>query len=158
MKEMKMTHFDLTPLYRSTIGFDRLAGLFDALNAPQTSANKNQSYPPYNVERLNETNYRISMAVAGFGEDEIDIEQKGGTLSIRGTTAPNADQPAADDSHYLYRGIAARNFERCFQLADNVKVVHAELDKGLLHIALEREIPEAERPRKINIAKTLKAA
>jgi molecular chaperone IbpA len=153
---MKMTHFDLTPLYRSTIGFDRLASLFDTLNSPQSSPTKNQSYPPYNVERLDETNYRISMAVAGFGEDEIDIEQKGTTLTIRGTTAPEAK--ASDTDTYLYRGIAARNFERGFQLADNVKVVHAELDKGLLHIALEREIPEAERARKINIANSLKAA
>lgn len=151
-----MTHFDLTPLYRSTIGFDSLASLFDTLQAPQRSATKNQSYPPYNVERLDDTNYRISMAVAGFDDDEIDIEQKSGSLSIRGTTAPDAK--ADDETHYLYRGIAARNFERVFQLADNVKVVHAELDKGLLHIALEREIPEADRARKINIAKTLKTA
>ena len=153
-----MTHFDLTPLYRSTIGFDRLASLFDALNAPQTSLAKNQSYPPYNVERRDETNYRISMAVAGFGEDDIDIEQKGGGLTIRGTTAPDVDTPKEDAADYLYRGIAARNFERSFQLADNVKVVRAELDKGLLHIDLEREIPESEKPRKIKIAKTLKAA
>ena len=151
-----MTHFDLTPLYRSTIGFDSLASLFDTLQAPQSSATKNQSYPPYNVERLDDTNYHISMAVAGFDDDEIDIEQKSGSLSIRGTTAPDAK--ADDEAHYLYRGIAARNFERVFQLADNVKVVHAELDKGLLHIALEREIPEADRARKINIAKTLKTA
>ena len=154
-----MTHFDLTPLYRSTIGFDRLASLFEALNTPQPNATKNQSYPPYNVERLDETTYRISMAVAGFGEDDLDIEQKGATLSIRGTTtSPEDDSPPPKVANYLYRGIAARNFERSFQLADAVKVVHAGLAKGLLNITLESEIPEAERAHKINIAKTLKAA
>ncbi len=145
-----MTHFDMTPLYRSTIGFDRLASIFDALNAPE----KSNAYPPYNVERLDETDYRISMAVAGFAEDELEIEQVGTTLNIRGLVAPDD----TDTQDYLYRGIAARNFERRFQLADNVKVSSAALDKGLLHIALQREIPEAERPRKINIGKTLKAA
>ena len=149
-----MTNLDLTPLYCSTIGFDRLASIFDTLNAPEKSA-KTQSYPPYNVERLDDTQYQISMAVAGFGEDELDVEQVGTSLSVRGVTAP---AEAGDARHYLYRGIAARNFERRFQLADNVKVVGAALDKGLLHIALEREIPEAEKPRKIDIAKTLKAA
>lgn len=146
-----MSNFDMTPLYRSTVGFDRLAHLFDALNTPD----KGSSFPPYNVERLDETAYRISMAVAGFAEDELDIEQKGGALTVRGIAAVPAQ---ADEPHYLYRGIAARNFERRFQLADNVKVTGAALDNGLLHIALEREIPEAEKPRKIDIGKQLKAA
>lgn len=150
-----MTRLDLTPLYRSTIGFEGLAHIFDALNAPE----KQNAYPPYNVERLDETQYQISMAVAGFDQDELDIEQIGTTLTVRGVAAPEADgATGADERHYLYRGIAARNFERRFQLADNVFVKGAALDKGLLHIALEREIPEAEKPRKISIAKTLKAA
>lgn len=148
-----MTRFDMTPLYRSTIGFDRLATIFDAMNAPGASGKT--SYPPYNVERLDDTRYQISMAVAGFAEDELDIEQTGTNLVVRGV-ATSATQN--DERQYLYRGIAARNFERRFQLADNVKVIDAALDKGLLHIALEREIPEAEKPRKIGIAKTLKAA
>lgn len=149
-----MTSFDLTPLYRSTVGFDRLASIFDAMNAPEVKSGKAQSYPPYNVERLDDTQYQISMAVAGFAESELEIEQIGGALTVRGVTAPQAEN---DDRHYLYRGIATRNFERRFQLDDNVKVTGAALDKGLLHIALQREIPEAERPRKINIAKTLAA-
>lgn len=146
-----MTSFDMTPLYRSTIGFDGLAHIFDALNGPE----KQSAYPPYNVERTDDTQYQISMAVAGFAEDELDVEQVGSTLTVRGLAAPDAD---AEQRHYLYRGIAARDFERRFQLADNVKVKGAALDKGLLHIALEREIPEAEKPRKIGIAKTLTAA
>lgn len=143
-----MNRFDLTPLYRSTIGFDGLASLFDAVN----QAEKGSAFPPYNVAREDEHSYRLTMAVAGFGEDELDIEQRGGALIVRGTAGNDA--PA----DYLYRGIAARNFERRFQLADHVKVTGAHLDKGLLHIAFERDIPEAERPRKIDIAKTLKAA
>ena len=149
-----MTNFDMTPLYRSTIGFDRLANIFEAMSASDGSA-KATSYPPYNVERFDETEYRISMAVAGFAEDELDVEQVGTSLTVRGVSSPVADE---DERHYLYRGIAARNFERRFQLADNVKATGAALDKGLLHIALQREIPEAEKPRKIGIAKTLKAA
>jgi len=147
-----MTGFDLTPLYRSTVGFDRLANIFDALS---TAPEKTASYPPYNVERTGETDYRITMAVAGFSEDELDIEECGGVLTVRGVH--QADN-AANDRHYLYRGIANRSFERRFQLADNVQVSGAVIDNGLLSIDLTREIPEAERPRKIGIAKTLKAA
>lgn len=146
-----MNRFDLTPLYRSTIGFDRLASLFDAVQ----SAEKSSAFPPYNVARIDEHNYRLTMAVAGFGEDELDIEQRGGTLTVRGTRqAASADD---ENGNYLYQGIAARNFERRFQLAEQVRVTGAHLDKGLLHIAFEREIPEAEKPRKIDIAKTLAA-
>ena len=146
-----MTNFDMTPLYRSTIGFDRLANVFDALGA----TNNGSAYPPYNVARTGETDYRISMAVAGFGEDELEIIERGGVLRVRGgATSGGAD----GDTQILYRGIAKRNFERSFQLADNVQVSGAHLDNGLLHIELVREVPEAERPRKINISKTAQAA
>lgn len=148
-KEMIMNRFDLTPLYRSTIGFDGLASLFDAVN----QSDKGSAFPPYNVEREDENSYRLTMAVAGFGEDELDIEQRGAALIVRGKAAASDNNATT-----LYRGIAARNFERRFQLADHVRVTGAHLDKGLLHIAFEREIPEAERPRKIELAKTLKAA
>jgi molecular chaperone IbpA len=148
---MKMNRFDLTPLYRSTIGFDRLANMFDAAQTGE----KGTSFPPYNVERFDQNNYRLTMAVAGFGEDELDIEQRGGALIVRGTRdAQDADEKTGS---LLYQGIAARNFERRFQLAEQVSVTNASLDKGLLHIEFEREIPEAERPRKIDIAKTLAA-
>ena len=150
-----MTGLDLTPLYRSTIGFDRLADIFNAFNATEKGA----AYPPYNVERTAENDYRISMAVAGFSEDELDIEAAGGVLRVRGV----AKQETKNEEHqFLYHGIAARNFERRFQLADNVRVSGASLSNGLLHIELVREIPEAEKPRKIEIGgtgqKTLEAA
>lgn len=146
-----MNRFDLTPLYRSTIGFDRLASLFDAVQ----SADKGAAFPPYNVERFDQNNYRLTMAVAGFGDDELDIEQRGGTLTVRGTRQP--DEGVKESASFLYHGIAARNFERRFQIAEHVRVTGASLDKGLLHIEFEREIPEAERPRKIDITKTLAA-
>ncbi len=152
-----MTNFDLTPLYRSTIGFDRFAGLFDALSVSEKSA----AYPPYNIERTDENDYRISMAVAGFSEDELEIEAASGVLRVRGLIGDAAGDEAstdADNRQLLYHGIAARNFERRFQLADNVQVSGASLTNGLLNIELVREIPEAEKPRKIEIAKTLKAA
>ena len=146
-----MTSFDMTPLYRSTIGFDRLANIFDALGA----TDNNSAFPPYNVARTGETDYRISMAVAGFGEDELEIIERGGVLRVRGgATSDGADA----DTQLLYRGIAKRNFERNFQLADNVQVSGAHLDNGLLHIELVREVPEEEKPRKINISKTAQAA
>ena len=146
-----MTSFDMTPLYRSTIGFDRLANIFDALGA----TDNNSAFPPYNVARTGETDYRISMAVAGFAEDELEIIVRGGVLRVRG----GASSDGADaDTQLLYRGIAKRNFERNFQLADNVQVSGAHLDNGLLHIELVREVPEAEKPRKINISKTAQAA
>ena len=146
-----MNRSDLTPLYRSTIGFDRLASLFDAVQ----SADKGAAFPPYNVERFDQNNYRLTMAVAGFGDDELDIEQRGGTLTVRGTRQP--DEGDKESASFLYHGIAARNFERRFQIAEHVRVTGASLDKGLLHIEFEREIPEAERPRKIDITKTLAA-
>lgn len=146
-----MTNFDMTPLYRSTIGFDRLANIFDALGTSDNAS----AFPPYNVARTGETDYQISMAVAGFGEDELEIIERGGVLRVRGASKHDG---ADTDTRLLYRGIAKRNFERSFQLADNVQVSGAHLDNGLLHIELVREIPEAEKPRKINISKTLKAA
>ena len=147
-----MTGFDLTPLYRSTVGFDRLANIFDALGA---APEKTASYPPYNVERTGERDYRITMAVAGFSEDELDIEECCGVLTVRGVHQGDSE---TQERNYLYRGIANRSFERRFQLAENVQVSNAGIDNGLLSIDLTREIPEAEKPRKIDIAKTLKAA
>jgi molecular chaperone IbpA len=138
-----MRHFDLTPLYRSTIGFDRLGSLLDTLNSFE---GESPSYPPYNIERVAENAYRISMAVAGFGEGDLDIEVKENTLSIRGEK--DADQ---EDSTYLHRGIASRSFERRFQLADYVVVHGASLENGLLHVDLVRELPEAMKPRTIQI-------
>jgi molecular chaperone IbpA len=138
-----MRHFDLSPLYRSTIGFDRLGSLLDTLGAFEGDA---PSYPPYNIERVGENDYRISMAVAGFGENDLTIEVKENTLSIRGEK-----QAEAEETTFLHRGIAARSFERRFQLADHVVVKSAGLENGLLHVDLVREIPEAMKPRTIPI-------
>ena len=137
-------HFDLTPLYRTTVGFDRLARMLDSVNGFETSGS---GYPPYNIERFDENQYRITMAVAGFGEDELTIEVKEGTLTIAGQK-----QVAEEGKEYLHQGIAARNFERRFQLADHVEVSGARLENGLLHVELKREIPEAMKPRTIPIA------
>lgn len=139
-----MRHVDFSPLYRSTVGFDRLFTMLDTLAQPDNG----QSYPPYNIERTGEDAYRISMAVAGFGEDDIEIEAHRNVLTIKG------DKPEAKDSasEFLHRGIAARAFERRFQLADHVEVVGALLKNGLLHIDLKRSVPEDMKPRKIAIA------
>jgi molecular chaperone IbpA len=134
--------YDLTPLYRSTIGFDRLANLFDQIGGVDDAP----AYPPYNIERLDENEYRIAMAVAGFGQDELSIEVKENTLTVKGVKAPEEKERA-----YLHRGIAARSFERRFQLADHVQVTKADLVNGLLHVDLVREIPEAKKPRQIAI-------
>jgi molecular chaperone IbpA len=139
-----MRHFDLTPLYRSAIGFDRIGSLLDTLNTFEGEA---PTYPPYNIERVAENDYRISMAVAGFSEDDLDIEVKEHTLSIRGEK-----RVEQENSTYLHRGIAARSFERRFQLADYVVVKGATLENGLLHVDLVRELPEAMKPRTIEIA------
>jgi molecular chaperone IbpA len=135
-------HFDFAPLYRSTIGFERLAQLLDSASG----LDNDTSYPPYNIERLAENAYRITMAVAGFSRDEIKIEAKEGSLWVRG-------EKKADDKErqYLHRGIAARNFERRFQLADYVEVAGADLQDGLLHIELVRNLPERMKPRTIAI-------
>ncbi len=138
-----MRQFDLTPLYRSTIGFDRIGSLLDTLSSFEGDA---PSYPPYNIERVEENIYRISMAVAGFGASDLDIEVKENTLSVRGEK-----RVEQESSTFLHRGIAARSFERRFQLADYVVVKGASLENGLLHIDLVRELPEAMKPRTIEI-------
>lgn len=139
-----MRHVDFSPLYRSTVGFDRLFTMLDSLGQPDSG----QSYPPYNIERTGEDAYRISMAVAGFAEKDIAIEAHRNVLSIKGE---RKDEAGGENSEVLYRGIAARSFERRFQLADHVEVVGAELKNGLLHIDLKRSVPEELRPRKIAI-------
>lgn len=141
-----MRQFDLSPLYRSTVGFDRLFSLLDQMSGVDASA---QSYPPYNIERTGENQYRISVAVAGFSEKDLTIETRENALLIRGAkAAPEGDSPK---SEVLYQGIAARAFERRFQLADHVQVTGAVLEHGLLHVDLVREIPEAAKPRQIPI-------
>ncbi|MEM0907793.1 MAG: Hsp20 family protein [Pseudomonadota bacterium] len=139
-----MRQFDLTPLYRSTVGFDRLFSLLD--NA--AVANQSQGYPPYNIARTADDAYRVTMAVAGFTEADLSIEVKENTLTVTGSKGESDADPAA----VLYRGIANRAFERRFQLADHVIVSGASLDHGLLHIDLSREIPEAKKARKVDIS------
>jgi molecular chaperone IbpA len=137
-----MRTYDFTPLYRSAIGFDRLAQLFD--EAARTDAQP--SYPPYNIELVGEDKYRITMAVAGFDRSELDIESERDQLKIVGRKQKDETKRT-----FLHRGIAARDFEHRFQLADHVKVVGAKLDNGLLNIELVRVIPESLKPRKIEI-------
>ena len=144
------TSTDFSPLYRSFIGFDHLAGLIDKAS----QAEKQSTYPPYNVELLAEDSYRVTMAVAGFGEQDIDIESKDNSLIIIGTKIVNTNQNSQEKQaprKFLHQGIAERNFERKFQLGEHVKVVGAYMKDGLLHIDLQREIPEALKPRKIKI-------
>jgi molecular chaperone IbpA len=135
-----MRTFDLAPLYRSTVGFDRLFSMLDGFDAAP-------GYPPYNIERTGENDYRISVAVAGFGEDELSIEAKENTLTIKGEKQVKEETTG----EVLYQGIAARAFERVFQLADYVQVKGAAVENGLLHVDLVREIPEAKKPRSIPI-------
>ncbi|MBR7801733.1 Hsp20 family protein [Undibacterium fentianense] len=137
-----MRNFDFSPLYRSAIGFDRLAQLMN--EAQRTEATP--SYPPYNIELVNEDQYRISMAVAGFDRTEIEIESERDLLKVVGRKTKPEIQGT-----FLHRGIASRDFEHSFRLADHVKVVAARLDNGLLNIELQREIPEAHKPRRILI-------
>lgn len=141
-----MRSYDLSPLFRSTVGFDRLARLVDAATEADSAA---LSYPPYNIEKLGEDAYRITMAVAGFTKDEIEITWQESTLSVTGR-AGDSDEPG----RYLHRGIARRAFVRRFQLADHIKVGHASLSDGLLNIDLVREVPETLKPRKIEIAQS----
>ncbi len=139
-----MRTYDMTPLYRSTIGFDRLFNeLFDSVNKLDGTG-----YPPYNIEVQDENNYMITLAVAGFSEDDLEVEVKEQALSIKGT---RSDEAAGKERQFLHQGIAGRSFERRFQLAEHVRVTGASLENGLLTIALEREIPEALKPRKIAI-------
>ncbi|WP_019530803.1 Hsp20 family protein [Dasania marina] len=139
-----MNTVDLTPLYRSSIGFDRLANLLDnMLRADTVSPN----YPPYNIEALEDNHYAITLAVSGFTEQELDINVEKGVLSVRG------EKTNAEQHNYLYQGIANRSFERKFNLDDQVEVVDASLDNGLLSISLVKEIPEAMKPKTIAITK-----
>jgi molecular chaperone IbpA len=143
-----MRTIDFTPVFRSTIGFDRMARLVDA--AYQASeASAQPSYPPYNIEKLDEESYRITMAVAGFGEDDIDVTVKENSLAISGKV--DKDEGTAAKA-FLHRGIAGRAFERKFDLADHIIVTGAEMENGLLHIDLVREVPEEKRPRKIEVS------
>jgi molecular chaperone IbpA len=145
-----MRTYDLTPFYRSTVGFDRLFSLLDQANPDGGSG-----YPPYNIERTGENTYRISVAVSGFAKEELSIVAKENTLTIKGEKAGSDN--GKDKAEVLYRGIAARAFERVFQLADFVVVKNASLEHGLLHVDLVREIPEAKKPRNIPIGSTSSA-
>lgn len=138
-----MRNLDFAPLYRTTVGFDHLSSLLDAVSRSDNSAG---GYPPYNIELLEKDSYRITMAVAGFTNDELDIQAEQQTLTVKGKR--EADSA---DHNYLHQGIAARNFERRFQLAEHIEVTNARLENGLLHIDLVREIPEAMKPKRIPI-------
>ncbi len=138
-----MRTFDFSPLFRHSVGFDRMQRLLDAAAQMETSAN---SYPPYNIEQVGEDGYRISMAVAGFSENDLDVTVKENTLVVSGKL-PESDK----ESTYLHHGIAGRVFERRFELADHIKVVGGSLENGLLNIDLVREIPEEKKPRKVAI-------
>ncbi|MBH20972.1 MAG: heat-shock protein [Rhodobiaceae bacterium] len=136
-----MHTFDLTPLYRTSIGFDRLAQMLDTINVDVPTG-----YPPYNIEKLSDNKYAISMAVSGFDEGNLNIDVKENILTVIG------DASKEDDKEFLYKGISSRNFERRFRLADYVEVESANLSNGLLNIILKRELPEAMKPRKIQIS------
>lgn len=138
--------FDYTPLYRSSVGFDRLFQMLDEAASVEPT-----TYPPYNIERLGDDDYRITIAIAGFGPQDVSIEAKGHTLTV---TGKKADKQQGGE--ILHQGIAARGFERRFQLADHVEVKGAEMDNGLLHISLKREVPEAMKPRQIPIGSSPK--
>jgi molecular chaperone IbpA len=138
-----MRTFDFSPLFRSTVGFDRLVPLLDAA----MRVDEGVSYPPYNIEKLGENDYRITMAVAGFAPEDLNIEVRENTIVISGGKTDEVKE-----GQYLHRGIAARSFERRFQLADHVQVKGASIENGLLHVDLVREIPERMKPRKIEIA------
>jgi len=137
-----MNRIDLTPLYRSSIGFDRFGSLLDA--AFQTEKTST-SYPPYNIEVVEENNYAITIAVAGFKQDELDIQVENGVLTVRGKKADG------DTKNYLHQGIATRSFERKFNLADHIEVTGADLQDGLLSVSLVKEVPETMKPKKIAI-------
>jgi molecular chaperone IbpA len=141
-----MTTIDFSPLYRTSVGFDRLASLMSSA----TRQDQGNSYPPYNIRTMGEDNYQITMAVAGFSEDDIDITTEHNRLIVTG----NRSDETEEQGEYLHRGIATRSFERRFNLADHVRVIGANLENGLLHIDLERELPEAMKPRTIKIGKS----
>lgn len=146
-----MNNFDLTPLFRSTIGFDRFSQLLE--NMTHSSEDNGFSYPPYNIERLGEENYRITMAVAGFSESDIQITAKENFLIVLGK-----HHKTEEPKQYLYRGIAGRSFERRFELADHIRVDSARMDNGLLHIELIRQVPESAKPRNIKITSVSSAS
>ena len=137
-----MRTVDFTPLYRNAIGFDRLFNMMEA----NSTKNNSGGYPPYNIEQKDDNHYRITMAVAGFAEDQLDITQNENMLIVKG------ERSSEEGKNYVYQGIAERDFERKFQLADYVKVIGASMENGLLHVDLEREILEAMKPRKIAIS------
>ena len=138
-----MRTLDFAPLYRSSVGFEHLSQLLDSITQREQSQ---PSYPPYNIERLDKDEYQITMAVAGFTQDELTIQSEQQALKVRGEKAGDSTE-----RQYLHQGIAARNFERVFQLAEHVRVVSANIENGLLHIDLRREVPEAMKPRQIPI-------
>lgn len=140
-----MRNYDLSPLFRSTVGFDRINRLIDTAFNTEVP-----SYPPYNIEKLGDDDYRVTMAVAGFGADDLEITQKDNALFIKGNANDNDANGAG--AKYLHRGIAARAFERRFALAEHVDVADASLENGVLVVDLRREVPEALKPRKIAIA------
>ena len=139
-----MTTFDFSPLFRTSVGYDRLASLLNSATRLEQGA----GFPPYNIQKAGEDRYRITMAVAGFSQDELNISTENNRLVV---TGDKAEDKETDDTAFLYRGIATRSFERRFNLAEHVRVTGAKLDNGLLHIELEREIPEAMKPRTIQI-------
>jgi molecular chaperone IbpA len=143
MEDVVMDRFDFSPLFRSTIGFDRLTRLVDAASRVDNAA---LAYPPYNIEKTGEDAYRVTMAVAGFSPDEIDVTVHQNTLLVTGKS-----KKEEDESRFLHRGIARRAFERRFSLADHIKVVGASLDNGMLHVDLVHQVPEEAKPRKIEI-------
>lgn len=145
-----MRTYDLTPLFRTSVGFDRMSRLMESALQLEGAA---KGYPPYNIVRKEQDQYRITLAVAGFAEDELGIELHNNLLTITG----RKDKDEAGPEEYLYQGIASRGFERRFQLADHIKVLAANLDNGLLHVELERVVPEALKPRSIPIGMTASA-
>lgn len=139
-----MTTFDFAPLFRTSVGYDRLASLMNSAHRGETG----NSFPPYNIQKAGENQYRITMAVAGFSDADLEITSENNKLVITGN---RPEEEEGEENAYLYRGIATRSFERRFNLAEHVRVSGARIDNGLLHIELEREIPEAMKPRKIEI-------
>ena len=139
-----MRSMDLTPLLRSSIGFDHINRLLD-----NSLSNNEATYPPYNIEKISEDDYRITVALAGFSDDDLDVSINEGVLIIAAKNTPDKDEE--DQSRYLHRGIARRSFERRFRLAETIRVTGAALENGLLTVDLQREVPEHLKPRKINI-------
>jgi molecular chaperone IbpA len=145
-----MRTFDLSPLFRASVGFDNLARVFDTATRLDES---HFAYPPYNIVKAGEDAYRITFAVAGFGEDDLDVLVENNTLTVRGKSGQDSTEGS-----YLHRGIAGRSFERKFELADHIQVTGARMENGLLHIDMKREIPEALKPRKVAIGGGAKGA